>query len=191
MALEFGYSIYDVEKEPPIGHGGIDGLLEGNEAQFGGGDGFNALLKVKEVSAEAIQPPNHQRVAHPREVERLRQTRLGESRAAHAVVGEDALASRLGECIGLKGKVLVLGRDAGVTNEHVGNLNPQLRVFDRNLFYEAGNPRAKPIRIERCNRRGEGAFDSESVVENRYLSDSVEPAGIRGSDLAAAARQPH
>ena len=79
---------------------------------------FDKAQQCDHSAAEPIEPPNDEAVAAPQ----MRQG-PGEARAIITDPGcfvlEDALATSSSEGIALEIEVLILGRDASITNQHV------------------------------------------------------------------------
>src|SRR6516162_1433045 len=94
---------------------------------------FDKVQQCDHPAAESIKPPDHETIASPQ----MRQG-LGKTRAIitdpRCFVLKDALAASVSEGIALQIEVLIFGRDARITNQHVsglGALKTCWRVGDR------------------------------------------------------------
>ena len=120
--LELGQRPEDVEDQLAAGGGGVDRLgqrAKPDALRFQPVDGRDQVL---ERATQAIEPPDHDRVAR---------THIGEGGVdagargggAGRDVGEDLATAGDGESVLLQIEGLVPGGDAGIANQHVGSVS--------------------------------------------------------------------
>jgi hypothetical protein len=117
VPLELRQGTEDVEDELAAAGGRVDRFPQAAEADLAPLEGGDRPDQVLERASQAIELPDDQGIARAEEGEGLRQAGaiiLGP--AGH--VGEGPLAAGLGEGVALQVEVLILGRDAGVADEH-------------------------------------------------------------------------
>ena len=119
--LELRQGGEDMEDELAAGAGGVDLLLQAHEADALVVKHVDRSYQLFQGPAEPIQPPDNQGVALAHELEGLGEA-APEGLGPAGLVGEDLLATRLGEGVVLQGQVLVLGGDSSVADEHDGVL---------------------------------------------------------------------
>src|SRR3990172_3225401 len=117
IPLELSERPEDVEDQLSGAGGGVDVLVEGTETDAARLELANNLDEVAKRPADAIELPDHERVALARVGERVVEAGPLRLRAA-GHVGADALAPRALELILLHVEVLVAGGDTGIADEH-------------------------------------------------------------------------
>ena len=122
-ALELGQGREQVEHQPAARGGGVDRLGQRAQADALLAHGLDGLDQLLERARQAIQLPDHQRVALAHVAEcRLELGPL--TLRAGGLLLVDLGAPGRGERIQLQGEILLLGRDPGVADEHVSSEKP-------------------------------------------------------------------
>ncbi|MET3789442.1 hypothetical protein ABIC24_007145 [Methylobacterium radiotolerans] len=129
------HGAFAIEVEEVLGHGTVH--LQGKAAVCGGavellGEGAEVDLlhpqavdgahHLDEGATEAIELPDHEHVLGAQESQRcLKGWSLGAGLSGLLLL-EQALAADAGQGVALEVEVLILSRDAGISNEHVGTV---------------------------------------------------------------------
>ena len=117
IPLELRERTEDVEEQPAPVRGGVNRLLKAAQADLPLLHGFHVSDKVLERPAQAVESPDDKGVIASGDVERPQQTWPLRPSSAHPVL-ENPFASGFGQRIELQVEVLIVGRDAGVADEH-------------------------------------------------------------------------
>ena len=106
-----------MEEEPARRRTGVDGVGEALELDALLVQMANQIDQLLDAAAQTIQLPDHERVTLAQHFESLGQAGTRGPRAAHLVL-KDLLAASLGQGFALKFQVLILRRDARITDQH-------------------------------------------------------------------------
>ena len=117
VALELGQRAEDVKDQFAARGGGIDALGQAAQANLALLEGGDDLDEVPQGAAQAVQAPDDQGIAGAHVGQRLREAGPLGGRAALGI-GEHTLTAGSLEGILLQGEGLLVGRDAGVANQH-------------------------------------------------------------------------
>lgn len=118
LALELGESTEDMEDEFSAAGRGVNLLGQAPEADPPLRERVHQLDQVRERPSEPVKSPDDEHVAGPQEVDRLGKLgAIGLDTADRVLI--KALAAGRVKRVALECKVLVIGRYAGVANEHV------------------------------------------------------------------------
>lgn len=117
-ALELGQCPENVEDQPPAGSFGIDGLGQRTEAAAHLPEPGNQADKVAERPAQPVKPPDHQNVTRLQRRQGPAEARTVAAGPRDALVLKYPLTARRAQRIELQGRGLVVGRDAGVADQH-------------------------------------------------------------------------
>jgi len=117
LALELGQRREQVEHEPPLGAGGVDGVVQAQQPDLALHQAAHQFNQVLERAPHAIQLPDHQHVAGPQLAQQLVERRPCGLRAARHILIDALAAGRL-EGVHLQVCFLVARGNAGVADFH-------------------------------------------------------------------------
>ena len=120
-ALELGQRAHHVEDQAPAGSRRVDALAQGAKVDASLAQIAHHVDQMRQRAAQTVEFPDHEHIAGLGGLQRTGQTGPFYDRARHLIL-EGLRTARSGEGAPLQVQVLVLGRDAGVADQHRGIL---------------------------------------------------------------------
>lgn len=117
FALEFGQRREQIEHEPPLRVGGVDRIVQAEQADLALHQVARQFDQVLERAAQAVDLPDDEHIARPHLPQQLVEGRPRTLRPAGHVL-KDALATGRLEGVHLQGWILIARRDARVADLH-------------------------------------------------------------------------
>ena len=139
-----------------MGGGGVELLGERAEVDILHPQPIDGAHHLDERAPEPVELPHHEHVLGSEIGQRRLELRaLGPSFAGPLLL-EQALAASLGQRVALEVEVLVEGRDAGISDEHVGMVNQQRLIRNRKADIFSRQKRSRLGRLPTCPGRMSG-----------------------------------
>ena len=127
-ALEFRQCAEHVKNEPPLRGRRVEGFGQAAKPDISQPQFLDCFDQLLHRPRQAVELPHNQRVAAPREFERVVKGWAIRDRARH-LLGENLPASRLGQRVPLQGKILVNGRNPRVADQHALRMDFPVRPW--------------------------------------------------------------
>jgi hypothetical protein len=122
-ALELGQGGEEVEHQLAAGGGGVDRLGQRAQTDAARTEVLDGLDQLLERAGEAVELPDHERVARAHAGEGGLERRAVALRAGGLLLEHPAAAGAV-QRVELRGEVLLLGRDPRVADQHASSEKP-------------------------------------------------------------------